>query len=133
MPTYKYIHEVAPAQPANGSKPAVGPEYRNTIAKDGPPSLEGVTTLYELFQRSVKKYGKNKCLGHREVKNGEAGAFVWETYEEVDKDVTAIGSALASVGVTAGGRVGIYGSNAPQWMKAMQVQLMVVVVGHRLV
>lgn len=121
MPTYKYLHEVAPAQAANGSKPAVGPEYRNVLAKDGPPSLDGVTTLYELFQRSVKKYANNKCLGHREVKDGKAGPFVWETYAEVDKAVAAIGSALASVGVTAGARVGIYGSNAPQWMKAMQV------------
>ena len=43
--------EVAPGRPAIGDLPATGPTYRNVIAKDGFATLEGVTTLFEMFER----------------------------------------------------------------------------------
>ena len=43
--------EVAPGRPASADQPATGPTYRNVAAKDGFTTLEGVTTLYGLFER----------------------------------------------------------------------------------
>jgi long-chain acyl-CoA synthetase len=91
---------------------------RAAIAKDGPPSLEDAgSSLYDMFQLSVKKYGDNKCLGARTGKNGE---YEWMTYSEVNEKVSLIGSAMAAVGLEAHGRVGVYGPNSPEWMMAMQ-------------
>lgn len=117
---YKYIVEVAPGKAATANTPATGPEYRNVIAKDGPPKLDGITTLYELFQASVKKYGPTPCLGHRPVVDGKAGDFVWETYDEVDKKAAAIGSATVAIGLEPGSHVGIYGANSKEWMHCLQ-------------
>lgn len=43
--------EVAPGRPAAGDLPSTGPTYRNIAAKDGFATLDGATTLYELFER----------------------------------------------------------------------------------
>lgn len=68
MKPHKYgrmVSEVAPAEPSGEGRPAVGPTYRNVVATEGYPTLEGVSTLYELFQSSAEKYADNPCLGHR--------------------------------------------------------------------
>ena len=68
MPRHQYgklVAETEPGKPAQEGKPALGPTYRNVVAVDGYPTLEGVTTLYELFQNSVARYPDNACLGHR--------------------------------------------------------------------
>ena len=58
--------EVAPATPADGKdKPACGPTYRNIVAKEEFPPLDGITTLYELFKRSASRYPNKPCLGTR--------------------------------------------------------------------
>ena len=94
------------------------PVRRATIAKDGPPSLaDNPTSLYDMFQKSVAKYGNNNCLGARTGKKGE---YEWLSYKQVDEKVTLIGSAMAAVGLEAHGRVGVYGPNSPEWMMAMQ-------------
>ena len=92
---------------------------RAAIAKDGPPSsLPGdPTSLYDMFQKSVAKFGDNNCLGAR---TGKGGEYEWMTYKEVDEKVTRIGSAMAAVGLNAHDRVGVYGPNSPEWMMAMQ-------------
>ena len=61
----KLIAEVEGASPAREGKPAYGPVYRNVMAKEVYPTLDGITTLYELFTTSVDKYPDNVCLGHR--------------------------------------------------------------------
>lgn len=56
---------------------------RNTAAKDGWPSVEGsATTLYEVFEQSVKRYGDCKCLGWRPIVDGKAGPYEYWTYKE---------------------------------------------------
>ena len=55
---------------------------RNELSKDGWPTLNGVTTLYELFESSVSKFSNNKCLGWRPIENGHAGDYKWHTYKE---------------------------------------------------
>ena len=52
----------------------------------------------------------------------QAGAFVWQTYKEVGEKVTKVASALRGVGVEPHERVGVYATNCPQWMMAMQVR-----------
>jgi hypothetical protein len=68
MKPHKYgrlVTEVGDAQPSAEGRPAVGPTYRNVVATEGYATLEGVRTLYELFQSSAEKYADNPCLGHR--------------------------------------------------------------------
>ena len=47
---FPLLAQVAPAKPASSDEPASGPVYRNVSAKDGFPTIENVTTLYELFR-----------------------------------------------------------------------------------
>ncbi|KAK9817123.1 hypothetical protein WJX72_009841 [[Myrmecia] bisecta] len=114
--------EVAPGTPAVGEKPALGPVYRNVLAKDGFKTLatEGISTLYELFQHCVTKHADSPALGSRETVNGEASDYKWITYSQAGKQVEDLGSALSAVGVQAHGRCGIFGANSPEWMLAMQ-------------
>ena len=90
--------------------------FRAVIAKDGPPTLDGISSLYEMFSNSVAKYGDNNCLGHR----GADGAYVWLTYNETAERAANIASAMAAVGLSPHDRAGVYGANSPEWMIAMQ-------------
>jgi hypothetical protein len=76
-----------------------------------------VETAFDLFTDAVAKYPGNNCLGHR-----QGDGYAWQTYKEVAEQVAAVGSALAHVGVAALGRTGIYGTNCPEWMIALQVR-----------
>lgn len=89
---------------------------RAVIAKDGPPTLEGVATLYELFSQSVQRYPNNNCLGKR----SSSGGYEWLTYQQTEERAAAIASAMAKVGVPPRGRAGVYGANSPEWMISMQ-------------
>jgi long-chain acyl-CoA synthetase len=59
-------------------------------------------------------------LGVREVENGKAGTYVWQTYQKVYESVLHIGSAMRHLGVNPTARCGIYGSNCPEWFMAME-------------
>lgn len=63
MSDFPLLAEVAPGRPASGGKPAVGPTYRNKHAKDGFPTITGVTTLYELFRSAQASSGLAHCVG----------------------------------------------------------------------
>ncbi|CAD7700609.1 unnamed protein product [Ostreobium quekettii] len=117
---FDLLTEVAPARPATGDLPSAGPTYRAAAFKDGAPSLEGVTTLLEVFDRSVERYPTADCLGCRPVADGKAGDYVWWTYKDTSKKVAAVGSALKELGIAAGAKVGVFGANCPEWMLAMQ-------------
>jgi long-chain acyl-CoA synthetase len=91
------------------------------VAKEAFPALDGATTLFELFQRSVGKYPNNECLGRRETVNGQPGPYTYLTYKQTDEQVTAIASALVNkAGVKPHSRVGVFSANCPEWMIAMQ-------------
>lgn len=111
-----YIVAVESARPATGDKPASGPVYRAAIAKDGPPKMAGVESLYDMFIASVQRHGGRPCLGKR---NGKS-PFSWLTYKETADHTAAISSALVASGLGPHGRVGVYGANCPEWMLAMQ-------------
>ena len=60
----------------------VGMPCRNVAAKEGFPSFEGASTLYEVFERSVKLFGENRCLGWRPITDGKAGPYEYWTYKQ---------------------------------------------------
>ncbi|XP_027162769.1 long chain acyl-CoA synthetase 1-like [Coffea eugenioides] len=102
-------------------QPSVGPVYRNLIARhDFPPTDPNLSTAWEIFRASVEKYPRNRMLGWREFLNHQWGPYVWKTYEEVYQETICAGSALRACGIQPGARVGIYGSNCPQWIVAME-------------
>ncbi|BAF28460.1 probable CoA ligase CCL6 [Oryza sativa Japonica Group] len=116
-----YTVKVGEATPAAGGKPSAGPVYRSIYSKDGLMKLpEDILSPWDFFSGAVKQYPKNKMLGQRKVSDGKAGDYVWLTYEEVYQKVIKIGSAIRSLRVKPGGHCGIYGSNCPEWVMAMQ-------------
>jgi long-chain acyl-CoA synthetase len=68
----------------------------------------------------VKRVPNNNLLGAREVTNGVAGKYIWQTYQQVYETVILIGSAMRHIGVEPKGRCGIYGANCPEWFIAME-------------
>ncbi|CAH1447542.1 unnamed protein product [Lactuca virosa] len=102
-------------------EPSVGPIYRNLLAKDGFPPLDAdLKTTWDVFRNSVEKYPNNKMLGWRELVDGSWGPYIWKTYKTVYEEVLHAASAIRASGIGAGCKVGIYGSNCPQWIVAME-------------
>ncbi|KAJ9704876.1 hypothetical protein PVL29_003091 [Vitis rotundifolia] len=59
-------------------------------------------------------------LGRRQIINSKAGPYFWLTYQEAYDAALRMGSAMRSRGVNPGDRCGIYGSNCPEWIIAME-------------
>ncbi|KAF6993580.1 hypothetical protein CFC21_010454 [Triticum aestivum] len=113
--------QVEDGKPGKDGRPAVGPVFRNILAKDGFPPLDpDMRTSWDVFRTAAGKYPDNRMLGWRPFKDGVPGPYLWKSYKEVYEEVLQIGSALQQLGVQPGSRVGIYGSNCPQWVVAMQ-------------
>lgn len=69
------------------------PIYRNAAFPMDPPGKDP----YEAFMSVVARKENAKCLGHRpwdEKKGDLADHFVWRTYRDVERELTALGSAL---------------------------------------
>ncbi|KAK3118963.1 hypothetical protein QOZ80_9BG0711490 [Eleusine coracana subsp. coracana] len=119
--TEMFTVKVGEPTPASGGRPSAGPIYRSIYAKDGLMQLpQEIQSPWDFFSGAVKKYPKNRMLGRRQVTDGKAGDYEWQTYEEVHQKVLRVGSAIRSFGVKPGGHCGIYGSNCPEWVMAMQ-------------
>ncbi|KAL3515220.1 hypothetical protein ACH5RR_022122 [Cinchona calisaya] len=117
----EYIVKVEEGRPAGDGKPSAGPVYRCIYAKDGLLEIpEGMESPWDFFSESVKKIANNRMLGRRQITEGKAGSYVWLNYEEVYNSALRIGSAIRTRGVNPGDRCGIYGSNSPEWIIAMQ-------------
>ncbi|XP_062144220.1 long chain acyl-CoA synthetase 1-like isoform X4 [Alnus glutinosa] len=113
--------QVQEGRKGQDGKPSVGPVYRNLLSKNGfPPPDPNLSTTWDVFSISVEKNPRNRMLGWRNSVDGKLGPYVWKTYKEVYDEVVHIGSALRASGAEPGSRVGIYGSNCPQWVMAMQ-------------
>ncbi|XP_023756261.1 long chain acyl-CoA synthetase 1 [Lactuca sativa] len=107
---------------AGGHDPSVGPVYRNLLAKHCFPPLDDshLNTTWDVFRSSVDKYPDNRMLGWREVVDGKWGPYIWKTYKTVYEEVLHVSYAIRASGVQSGCKVGIYGSNCPQWIIAME-------------
>jgi len=117
-----YIFEHEGAVAASDGAPSKGPTYRSIYAKDGFPELpEGLATTWDLFERSVKKGPARNLLGRRKINaDGTAGAYEWQSYQQVYDTVIKLGAAMRHVGVNPKGRCGIYGMNCPEWLTSME-------------
>ncbi|MBA0768788.1 hypothetical protein Gotri_017568, partial [Gossypium trilobum] len=69
---------------------------------------------------SVEKYPNHHMLGHRQIVDGKAGKYVWQTYKQVYDIVMKVGNSIRSCGVEEGGKCGIYGANCPEWIMTME-------------
>nr|XP_043628375.1 long chain acyl-CoA synthetase 4-like [Erigeron canadensis] len=136
--TKKYVVEIEKAKEANGTRPSVGPVYRNVLAKHGfRPITNGLNSCWDVFRSSVEKHPNNPMLGEREMiihhhhhhankeqveaEAAAAGKYVWLTYKQVyDTVLNLADSMLTRGGVTKGARCGIYGINCTKWVLTMQ-------------
>lgn len=119
---HRYLVPISEVRHADENTPSASRIYRNVTSKDKMPVLEA-TTLHELFQGSVRKYGDANCLGWRPIDHatGKADDYQWVTYNEANTKIESIASGLAGLGLAKSDRVGIYGVNCPEWMITMQV------------
>ncbi|KAF5751132.1 long chain acyl-CoA synthetase 2 isoform X2 [Tripterygium wilfordii] len=116
-----YSVKVEESRAASDGKPSAGPVYRGIYSKDGLLEVpEGVHSPWDFFSDSAKKVPNVRMLGRRQVSDSKVGPYVWLTYQEVYDAAVRIGSAIRSRGVEPGSRCGIYGSNCPEWIIAMQ-------------
>ncbi|KAI3449370.1 hypothetical protein Pfo_006035 [Paulownia fortunei] len=121
MKMKKFAVKVEEGKEGRNGQPSVGPVYRNLLAEHAyPPVDPNLSTAWEIFRSSVEKHSGNRMLGWRELVNGKWGPYVWKTYKEVYEETLHAGSALRAHGFEPGARVGIYGSNCPQWIVAME-------------
>ena len=85
----------------NSKEPGYSSIYRNAKYPDALQAYETpeVRTLFESFERSVKLYAKNDCLGRREYDRATKtwGPYLWESYEEIHARRTRVGSGLLSL------------------------------------
>ncbi|MCO5554961.1 hypothetical protein L7F22_008501 [Adiantum nelumboides] len=72
------------------------------------------------YCESVKRCPNNRMLGHRTKQGDKVGHYVWQTYKEVYDTVVAVGSAMRTSGLNPKARCGVYGSNCPEWLIAME-------------
>jgi len=114
-------------RPGEGSRPAQSAVFRGRRAKGvkrtrtGDPELNGCTTLFEMFEKSVKDFADRPALGVRPVDGaGNAGPYKWMSYKSLGKYVRQASAGLAALGLDSGARAGVYGPNCPEWMIAMQ-------------
>ncbi|KAK7310370.1 hypothetical protein RJT34_07844 [Clitoria ternatea] len=116
-----YSVKVEEGKPATDGNPSVGPVYRSIYAKDGllevPSHFE---SPWDFFRDSAKRNPNNPMLGRRQKTDSKVSPYAWLTYQEVYDTAMKMGSAMKSRGVNPGDRCGIYGSNCPEWIIAME-------------
>jgi len=89
-----------------------------------------VTTSWENFVAARMKWPKDPFLGHRPIgKDGKAGDFVWQSFEQVGQRAEAFGAGLVHLKLCPDsgeqellgkGVLGFYSKNRPEWVIAEQ-------------
>ncbi|KAI6177919.1 hypothetical protein M3Y99_01975500 [Aphelenchoides fujianensis] len=107
-------------------------DWRNVETLDGDllSNAFKCETLGDLWDKSVKKYGDNACMGVRELlefeeqrKDGKTfqklhlGEYEFETYEEVNETINGVVQGLLSHGLQKGDNVMIFAETRPEWMQ----------------
>jgi hypothetical protein len=99
-----------------------GRYVRVGACKNDPVESRPLTALVEAHRASVQRFSSFPCLGHRPVISGVALPYTFITYAEAAKQVSWIGSAYASLGLSAKDKIGVMGPNSPEWMLSIQVR-----------
>lgn len=109
---------------------------RNRVAGTGDllaKPRDNVSTVYELIQYSVKKFGDKNCMGHRNVLKEhieekmltkivdgeerqipkkwtfwELSPYQYRSFKEVGEESAALGSGLRNLGLNPGDRIELY-------------------------
>ncbi|KAH1224636.1 Long chain acyl-CoA synthetase 2 [Glycine max] len=123
-----YSVKVEEARPATHEKPSAGPVYRCIYAKDAltqlPSHFQSPWQFFSfddsLCRDTTTRCPSNPMLGRRQKSDSKVGPYQWITYQEAYDAAIRMGSAMRSRGVNPGYRCGIYGSNCPEWIIAMQ-------------
>ncbi|KAG0207909.1 hypothetical protein BGX28_000993 [Mortierella sp. GBA30] len=83
-----------------------------------------LSTLYDIWQNSVTKYGNNEFLGHRPFNTVAQtyGGYTWETYRQINQRVNAFGSGIMHLNEVILGNeqlnrwsLGIWSHGRPEW------------------
>eukprot|EP00879_Flechtneria_rotunda_P004637 GHRR01004896.1.p1 GENE.GHRR01004896.1~~GHRR01004896.1.p1 ORF type:complete len:595 (+),score=137.38 GHRR01004896.1:491-2275(+) len=119
-PRYAMLFEVEPKQPATDSSVARSPIWTNALSEHGPPSLAGISTLYESFRSSCAEWPNERCLGHRPIVDNVAQPYQYMSYGQVEDKTSCLASACHALGLKKGDKIGVLGSNCPEWMITMQ-------------
>ena len=94
---------------------------------------DNVSTVYELIQYSIKKFGDKNCMGHRNVIKEhteekmltkivdgeerqipkkwtfwELSPYVYRSFKQVGEESAALGSGLRNLGLNPGDRIELY-------------------------
>ncbi|KAI3525382.1 hypothetical protein L1887_04141 [Cichorium endivia] len=116
-----YTIKVDESRPATGETPSAGPAYRCIYAKDALMELPpGYESPWDFFSESVKRNPKNPALGRRQIIDGKAGGYSWQSYQDAYNSAIRIASAIRGRSVNPGDRCGIYGTNSPEWIISME-------------
>lgn len=109
---------VEPAREAVDGKPSQSPIYRNKNGVHGlPTTVNGYSTMYELFAHSVEKFGDRKCLGWRPIDSeGNAQPYTYLTYKETNEVVSHVADALRKLGAKPKAKIGVWSVNCVPWM-----------------
>eukprot|EP00111_Clytia_hemisphaerica_P010153 TCONS_00029670-protein len=104
-------------------------------SKDG---FDGITTLDQLFKKSVEKHGDRGCMGTRELlaeddevqPNGRIfkkmilGDYKWMSYNEAYTEVQRVSAGLKAIGVQTKEYVIIFAETKAEWMLSAQACFM---------
>lgn len=118
--SYPLLCETSPPVPASGSQPSRSASYKSKLYAEEPEAP--TSTLFELFQSSVKAHASQPALGYRPIDGaGKATEYQFYTYQETEHKIQAVASALHHAGVQKSQRVAVYGQNSCEWMIILQV------------
>jgi len=111
------------------SLPVRNSKYPDLVKVPFAEEKGGCPTLWHAFQRPVQKHPKNNCLGTRVYETDEKtneyimtadgpkrGAYVWESYEDVDTVVRQLASGLLDLGCKAEDNIGLFSINRAEWL-----------------
>eukprot|EP01025_Chloroclados_australasicus_P046347 TRINITY_DN5113_c0_g1_i4.p1 TRINITY_DN5113_c0_g1~~TRINITY_DN5113_c0_g1_i4.p1 ORF type:complete len:682 (-),score=85.59 TRINITY_DN5113_c0_g1_i4:964-3009(-) len=120
-PPESYLEEITPGHVASDGNLEISPEYANKKVQSGSAplhhSFNRLSNIYELWLQSLKNFRQNNCLGSRpQYGDDKWSPYKWQSYQDVDTRVQQLSTALSNIGVRRGDRVGIYGTNSPEWM-----------------
>ncbi|KAJ1942873.1 medium-chain fatty acid-CoA ligase faa2, partial [Linderina macrospora] len=114
-------------QVPNSSEPGYSAIVRHRDFPDGKltDDFDGVTTLWEVLQRAIRRHPQRKFLGTRQfhAHTQTFGAYQWKTYAEAGQELETFGSGLEHVfrkyvseeSATTAHALGIYAINRLEW------------------
>lgn len=118
--SYPLLYETSPPIPADARQPSRSASFKSKLYADKPEAPN--STLFDLFQSSVKAHASQPALGYRPIDDaGKPSDYKFYTYQETEENVQAVASALHHSGVQKGQRVAVYGQNSCEWMIILQV------------